>query len=580
MKLLSYLRNLGVVASALLPLAASAQEARQPEETYHRAEAVNVTATQFMVVAAHPLAVEAGRDVLARGGTAADAAVAVQAMLNLVEPQSSGIGGGAFAVYFDAATGRLTTFDGRETAPSAATPEYWIKADGQAMLWPDAVRGGRAVGVPGTLKLLDQLQARYGRLDWASLFAPAISAADQGFVVSPRLAASIASGRTFNLNQLPAARAYFLGPDGTGRQAGEVLKNAEFAETLRRIATDRSAAFYSGPLAARIVAATRTPTNAGLMTEADLARYSVIERAPVCVVYRGYDVCGMGPPSSGALTVGQILKLVEPFDLAAEGPTAKAWHLLAEASRLAFADRGLFMADSDFIAMPEGLLDNGYLASRSRLINPFATMGRAEAGTPPWKEGRLYSPDTSPEQPGTSHISIVDSYGNALSLTTTIETGFGSGVMVAGFLLNNELTDFSLVPHWNGRMIANRVEGGKRPRSSMAPTIVLKDGKPVILSGSPGGSRIIGYVVQSLVALIDWNMDPAQAVNLGHVLNRNGATEIEEETAEVRHGIDLTALGHEVRFENMNSGLNVIVIGDGLLTGASDPRREGVALGN
>jgi gamma-glutamyltranspeptidase/glutathione hydrolase len=532
-----------------------------------------------MVAAANPLAALAGYDALAAGGTAADAAVAVQFMLNLVEPQSSGIGGGAFALYWDAETQSLTSFDGRERAPLAADETYWLGADGEPIGWWEAVVGGRSVGVPGTLKLLETLHAREGRLPWADLLAPTIALAEEGFAISPRLAGLIGYAAERGLTLFEPTRSYFFREDGTPREAGEHIENPAFAETLRAIAAEGSAPFYEGAIGEGIVEAVRTEINPGILTMEDLAAYEVVERAPVCVAYRGYEVCGMGPPSSGGLTVGQILALLEGFDLPALGPGAEAYHLFAEASKLAYADRGLYMADSDFVDMPEGLLDRAYLAERATLIDPEAAMEKAEPGEPPWKDASLRAPDTQVERPGTSHFSIVDADGNMISMTTTIETGFGSRVMTGGFLLNNELTDFSRAPERDGKPIANRVEGGKRPRSSMAPTIVLRDGTPVLLAGSPGGSRIIPYVARTLIAILDWGVDPAEAVAMGHVVNRNGPTDLEAGTEAEALADELAALGHETEMRDLNSGLHVILVQDGALVGAADPRREGVAFG-
>jgi len=574
-----YLIRIGFVL--LWATALQAQEVKQPEETLFISKNTSVQSSGFMVAAAHPAAARAGRDILAAGGSAADAAVAVQFMLNLVEPQSSGIGGGAFALYWDASDNRLSSWDGRETAPRAATPDYWIGPDGQPVGWFRAVVGGRSVGVPGTLLLLDNLQAKFGLLKWADLLAPTIDAAEKGFMVSPRMAGSIAGAKNYGLTNYAAARTYFFDEDGAPLPTGHLLKNPKFAALLRRIARERSTPFYHGDIARDIVAATRTPTNPGILTAQDFADYRVISRAPVCADYRGYNVCGMGPPSSGGLTVGQTLKLLERFDIAAMGPTASAYHLFAEASKLAFADRNLYMADSDFVDMPsKGLLDGDYLRARAALIDPAKAMGKADAGNPPWDETRLFAPQQQVERAGTSHFVIVDQFGDMISMTTTIETGFGSRVMSHGFILNNELTDFSRTPQIDGLDVANRVEGGKRPRSSMAPTIVLKDGAPVLLIGSPGGSRIISYVAQAIIAILDWNMDPQMALDLGHVVNRNGATDLEEDTDAAGLAPVLQALGHDTKIRNMNSGLHAIVIRGDQLIGAADKRREGVVLGN
>ncbi len=572
------------LAALLIALAApaAAQEAVQPEKTFAFAPKPAAQGTEFMVAAANPIAVEAGYAVLEKGGTAADALVTVQLILNLVEPQSSGIGGGAFLVYWDAETGRLTTLDGREKAPASATPDYWLGDDGEPVGWWDAVVGGRSVGVPGTLKLLEEAHDRWGKRPWANLVRPAISIADEGFEISPRLAGSIAGAVDRRLGDFAETRAYFFNGDAP-KAAGTLLKNPKFAETLRLIAAGGSKPFYEGEIARDIVAAVKTEENAGELTRADLSGYAVVERAPVCAPYRGHDVCGMGPPSSGALTVGQILMLLEHFDMAGLAPGtanhADARHLFAEAGKRAYADRALYMADSDFVRVPtRGLLDRAYMTLRAQGIDRLRAGGKAQAGNPPWREAASRSPDTDPDRPGTSHIVVRDSYGNAASMTTTIETGFGSRVMVRGFLLNNELTDFSRAPERDGRPIANRVEAGKRPRSSMAPTIVMKDGAPVLLIGSPGGSRIINYVAQSVVAILDWGMDPAEALALPHVVNRNGDTDVEEGSDALAAA--LKALGHTVKLRNLNSGLHAIQIdADGSLTGAADPRREGIAMG-
>ncbi|MEO0388463.1 MAG: gamma-glutamyltransferase, partial [Pseudomonadota bacterium] len=563
------------VGAALLLVAgtASGQSADQPEETLAVERKDLVRAETTMVAAANPLAAEAGQAVLAAGGSAADAAVAIQLMLNLVEPQSSGIGGGAFALYWDASEARLTTFDARETAPLGADEGYWLGPDGEPVGFWDAVIGGRSVGVPGTLKLLEVLHQAHGRTPWAELFQPTIDLAEAGFPISNRLAGSIAGAADRELARFDETRAYFFDAEGAPKAAGTLLTNPAFARALRLIAAEGAAPFYTGAIAGDIVAAVRTEKNPGILTLEDLAAYQVIERPAICQPYRGHSVCGMGPPSSGGLTVGQILGLLEGFDLG-DGPSVEAWHLMAEAARLAYADRGLYMADSDFVDGPVlELLDPEYLASRAALIDPEASMGRASAGTPPWKEGALWSPDTQPERAGTSHFVVVDAMGDMISITTTIETGFGSRVMTNGFLLNNELTDFSRAPERNGRKIANRVEGGKRPRSSMAPTIVLEEGEPKLLIGSPGGSRIIGYVAKSIVGILDWGMDPQTAIDMGHVINRNGATDLEQRTEAAELAPALEALGHEVNVRNLNSGLHAILITPDGLVGAADPRR-------
>ncbi len=537
----------------------------------------SVVAQNWMVAAANPLAVEAGAAVLKNGGTAADALVAVQAMLGLVEPQSSGLGGGAFLVWYDAATGEVTTLDGRETAPMAATPRLFQDADGEPLKFFDAVVGGRSVGTPGTPALMAEVHARWGTAEWASLLQPAIALADGGFDVSPRLAALVASDAE-RLASSKTTAAYFL-PNGVAVQAGDALVNTAYADTLRLIAAGGAEAFYTGDLAGKIVDTVQGATNAGVLSEVDLAIYQVKERAAVCAPYRGHEVCGMGPPSSGAVAVGQILGLLEGYDLSAGPQDVEVRRLIGDASRLAFADRGRYLADSDYVPVPvTGLLDPAYLAERANLLAGEAALPDVAPGNPAFDHALNWADDMAIELPSTSHISIVDAKGNVASMTTTIENGFGSRLMVGGFLLNNELTDFSFRSHVDGMPIANRVEPGKRPRSSMAPTIVLKDGKPVLAVGSPGGSRIIGYVAGAIVAHLDWGMDVQAAVSTPHAVNRFGAYDLEEGTAATGLAEPLEALGFDVGTRALTSGLHMIAIGDDLRGGA-DPRREGIALG-
>ncbi|MEM7724308.1 MAG: gamma-glutamyltransferase [Pseudomonadota bacterium] len=562
----------GLSAFATLSEAAQAALAAKAAGTPTRAE-------DWMVAAANPLAVEAGAAVLRDGGTAADAMVAVQAVLGLVEPQSSGLGGGAFLVWYDADTGAITTLDGRETAPLEVTPTLFQTDDGEPMGFWDAVVGGRSVGTPGTPMLMEEAHARWGRAEWGGLFDAAISMGENGFTVSDRLAASIAGGAE-RLQRFKATSDYFF-PNGQALQAGDTLVNGAYANTLRLIAAHGSRAFYTGPIADDIVATVRTAAgNPGVLSSTDLAIYKVVERAPVCVPYRTSYVCGMGPPSSGGLTVGQILGMLDRYDLASLGPdSAEAWRLIGDASRLAFADRGRYMADSDFVPMPtDGLIADAYLNERAALLARRDALPEVSAGSPEWDHAVDWANDESLELPSTSHISIVDQYGNALSMTTTIENGFGSRLMVRGFLLNNELTDFSFRTHREGVPIANRIEPGKRPRSSMSPTIVLQDGSPTLVIGSPGGSRIIGYVAQAIVAHIDWGMDVQQAVSMPHLVNRFGTYDLEEGTPATGLETALTDMGFEVNVRGLTSGLHAIEVSDGLYGGA-DPRREGIAMG-
>ncbi|MBS9718370.1 gamma-glutamyltransferase [Pseudohalocynthiibacter aestuariivivens] len=539
-----------------------------------------VRAKNWMVAAANPYAVEAGAEVLKNGGSAADAMVAVQAVLGLVEPQSSGLGGGAFLVWYDAESGGITTLDGRETAPLAATPQLFQDENGEPLKFFDAVVGGLSVGTPGTPALMEEAHRRWGKANWGSLFQNAIKLADAGFLVSPRLA-QLVQNDAERLSRFPATAAYFL-PDSVPIKDGDTRRNRPYAETLRALAENGSEAFYKGVIAEDIVATVRNASGrTGALSTVDLALYKVIERPAVCADYREYDICGMGPPSSGALTVGQILGILQSHDLGALGPeSTESWRLIGDASRLAFADRGRYMADSDFVPVPaKGLIDNAYLAERARLLDRERALENVSPGTPSWDHAQLWGDDVSIELPSTSHISIVDGDGNALSMTTTIENGFGSRLMTrGGFLLNNELTDFSFRTHSNGYPIANRLEPGKRPRSSMAPTIVLSEGTPVLVIGSPGGSRIIGYVAQAIIAHLDWGMDVQQAVAMPHLVNRFGTYDLEAGTSAAALETPLGALGFEIKTRDLNSGLHAISINQ-FLEGGADPRREGIALG-
>jgi gamma-glutamyltranspeptidase/glutathione hydrolase len=544
-----------------------------------------VKAKKWMVAAANPLAVEAGAKVLRAGGSAADAMVAVQAVLGLVEPQSSGLGGGAFLVWYDAATGKVTTLDGRETAPLEATPTLFQDENGEPLKFFDAVVGGRSVGTPGTPMLMEEAWKRWGKKDWAGLFGDAITLADQGFPVSPRLAGLIAAD-TERLARFKTTANYFM-PGGQPLEAGIRLQNPAYADTLRTFSEGGADVFYSGSIARDIVNTVRNaPGNPGVLSMKDFATYSVREREPVCAPYLGTQVCGMGPPSSGALTVGQILGIVGNFALGTLGPDdPESWRLIGDASRLAFADRGRYMADSDFVPVPvKGLVDPAYLEERAGLIegdrtDPGKALKDVSPGEPAFDHAMLLGDDISIELPSTSHISIVDAAGNVLSMTTTIENGFGSRLMTNGFLLNNELTDFSFATQNNGRPIANRVEPGKRPRSSMSPTIVLRDGKPVLAIGSPGGSRIIGYVAQAIIAHLAWGMDVQQAVSMPHRVNRFGTYDLEKGTDAAAMQPDLEQMGYKVSVTGLNSGLQAIAITPDGLEGGADPRREGIALG-
>jgi len=447
----------------------------------------------------------------------------------------------------------------------------------------DAVVGGRSVGTPGTVRLLEDVHKRYGKTDWATLMEPAKTLATEGFMVSPRLAALIATEGD-RLKKYPQPRSYFFDASGVALQTGAVLKNPAYAETLAALAKGGADAFYGGQIAEAIVNAVReAPDNPGVLSLADLSNYRVIEREPLCFIYRGLDVCGIGPPSSGGIAIGQILGIAENFDLKTPGPEkADSWRIIGDAQRLAFADRERYVADTDFLPLPtKGLLDKSYLGERAKLLDGDKALAKdaVNAGQPEWDHALLFGRDAALELPSTSHFVIVDTEGNVVSMTATIENGFGSRLMTNGFLLNNQLTDFSFKTHENGLPIANRVEPGKRPRSSMAPTIVMKDGKPLLAIGSPGGSQIIGYIAQALIAYIDWGMPVEEVVAQPHLINRFGTYDIEAGTTAENLTEELKALGYEVKPVEMNSGLHAIEITAQGLAGSADPRREGVVLG-
>lgn len=575
---------LALMFSTAIASAQQASDTVAPERATGLATAKRVESKNFMVAAANPLATKAGRDVIAAGGNAIDAMVAVQTVLGLVEPQSSGLGGGAFLVYYHAESGKLTTLDGRETAPMEATPKLFLDENGQPLKFMNAVIGGRSVGTPGTVRLLEEAHKRYGKAEWASLLKPAETLATEGFQVSPRLASLIASEGD-RLKTYPEARSYFFDTAGAALQAGTLLKNPSYAETLAMIAKGGADAFYKGQIAEAIVKTVREAAdNAGVLSLSDLANYRVIEREPVCFIYRALDVCGMGPPSSGGVAIGQILGMAENFDLSSLGPkNVESWRIIGDAQRLAFADRERYVADADFVPLPvKGLLDKAYLGERASLLDGEKALAKdvVKAGEPEWDHALLFGRDAALELPSTSHFVIVDRQGNVVSMTTTIESGFGSRLMTNGFLLNNELTDFSFKTHDGGLPIANRVEPGKRPRSSMAPTIVMKDGKPLLAIGSPGGSQIIGYVAQALIAYIDWGMPVEAIVAQPHLINRFGTYDIEADTSAEELAGPLKALGYEVKPGEMNSGLHAIELTAQGLAGSADPRREGAVLGD
>jgi gamma-glutamyltranspeptidase/glutathione hydrolase len=539
-------------------------------------------AQEFIVVAAHPEASQAGYDVLSQGGNAIDAMVAVQAVLGLVEPQSSGLGGGAFLLYYDAAKRQLTTFDGRETAPQRAPDDLFIGPDKTPMQFFDAVVGGRSVGTPGTVKLLSDVHGRFGSRAWSTLLAPAIELARNGFNVTPRLARAVANDAIY-LQRDPEAAHYFF-PKGEAIQTGQNLKNPAYAKTLVMLAKQGGDAFYDKENARTISDKVRRSANPGYLSIDDFADYRVVERAAVCSDYQQYEVCGMGPPSSGAVSVNQTLGILEPLSLRDKEPeSALAWQLVAEASRLAFADRGLYLADPDFVAPAKGLLDPAYLRSRAALITPNKAAAEVSAGRPTSDSAR-YVQGVSPAQASTTHFVIVDKQGNIVSMTSTIENGFGSRLMVNGFLLNNELTDFSFTSQNQKGLIANRVEAGKRPRSSMAPTIVFKKGEgvvrePFLALGSPGGSRIINYVANSLIRILDWGFTLQQAFDAPHIVNRFGVMDIESGSKAEALNSEFQNMGYQTSVRGLNSGLHGVKFEKAGMVGAADRRREGGVMG-
>ncbi|MNO37746.1 Gamma-glutamyltranspeptidase precursor [compost metagenome] len=557
-------------------------------------------ADKYMAAAANPLAAEAGREMLRRGGSAIDAAIAMQAVLTLVEPQSSGIGGGALIVLWDGKAVR--TYDGRETAPAGATEKLFLQANGQPMGFTQAQIGGRSVGTPGVLRALELAHQKHGRLPWAQLFEPAIRFAEQGFAISPRLHRLIAADSS--MPRSPEMMAYFRNADGSPKAVGTNLKNPALAAVFKRIAHEGPDALYKGPVAEEIAAKVQGHANPGSLSLTDLANYQAKERAPLCTDYKRWQVCGMPPPSSGGIAVAQILGTLQALETrdkrlalaplqpvkttapAGIEPDPQAVHLISEAERLAYADRAQYLADTDFVPVPvKGLVDPAYLASRAALIGE-RSMGTAKHGTPPGIRV-AYAPDRSPLRISTSQVVAVDDAGGAVSMTTTIESAFGSHIMVQGFMLNNEMTDFSFIPEENGQKVANRVEPGKRPRSSMAPTLIFdrQSGEFLATVGSPGGSQIIEYVAKSTIGLLDWNLDAQAAINLANFGSRNGPTELEQGQFSPTLIQALKDKGHSVSEIDMTSGTQAIVRvkdaqGKASLTGGADPRREGQALGD
>lgn len=568
------------LVSSLCTAKMPAAETRDPEAATGFQQKQSTQSKKFMVSAANPYAVNAGYRILEEGGSAVDAAIAVQMVLTLVEPQSSGIGGGAFLLYWDNSAHQLTSWDGRETAPSAATGDLFLDDEGQPINWWDALAGGRSVGTPGVIAALAIAHKQHGKLPWSTLFEDAIALSEKGFKVSERLHLLIEKKTNPALGRYDKARNYFY-PNDQPLQTGATLRNPELADTLKRIAAIGPKAFYSGDIAKDIVSTVKSAQdNPGLLSEKDLSSYQAKERPPVCAPYHQYKVCGMGPPTSGGITILQILSLLEPFKLSTYSPMdVNAAHLFSQASRLAYADRDIYIADSDFVNVPvTELLDSQYLKQRSSLINVERDMKTAPAGNIP--NSTAFSKGSTHAQPSTSHISIIDASGNAVSMTTSIEMAFGSTLMVRGFLLNNQLTDFSFRNQQDGKPVANRVEGNKRPRSSMSPMMVFdKNNELLLVIGSPGGSRIINYVAKTIIGIIDWGLDIQLAIDLPNISNRNGSTDLELDTTAVNLQQALEKKGHDINIRELNSGLHgILVTPDGLIGGA-DSRREGIAKG-
>ena len=569
-----------LASTSLLLAACGAPVADIPEEPAASDRAASETSAPRapgMVAAAHPDAVEAGLAVLRRGGDVVDAAIAVQAALSLVEPQSSGIGGGAFMLRFDAETGEGIVYDGRETAPASAGEDRFIGEDGEPLPYVQAWRSGLSTGAPGVIAMLAMAHAEHGERPWAENFEGTIALAEAGFEVAPRLNdITTRMARFTDIEETGAAADYLFDAEGAPFPVGHVLTNGAYADSLRAIAGDWRN-FYTGDMAEAIVAKVNEAPRPGGLTMEDLADYVPIRREAICRPYRSHQICSAPPPSSGAVAQNAILGMPSHFDMAQAGPTTDGWHLFIEASRLAYADRDRYVGDPAFADVPTfGLIDPDYLRERAALIDPAMAMETARPGRPP---GASAQPaDVTVDAPGTSHFVVVDADGDVVSITTTVESPFGSGRMVGGFFLNNQLTDFARNPRDNaGRLRPNAPAGGKRPRSSMSPTIVLdQEGEFAFATGSPGGNSIIAYVAKTLVAMIDWGMSPQEAAALPNIVARGGVVRIEE-------GFDETILAElETRGFTIeggrgeNSGIHIVrVRDDGSLEGGADPRRDG-----
>ena len=536
----------------------------------------SIFATDFMVSASHPLATKTGVNILKSGGNAIDAAVAMQFVLTLVEPHSTGVGGGGFLVYYDNDNKKLLSYDGRESAPATYNSNIFIK-DNKAIEFCDAATSGISVGVPGLVKLLEVVHKKHGKLAWGELFTDSINLAQNGFTVSTRLSNVIGMGCSDKLLQNTNTREYFF-PENKKLPRQTVITNKKLAKVFKKIKIKGSDGFYKGDVAKNIVKTVKS--FGGNLTLNDLGNYKVKEREPICFKYRGNSICGMAPPSSGPVTIGQILKILSRFDLTKNPLDVKAWHYYIEASKLSYADRELYLADPDFVDVPvSNLLDDNYLIKRSLSISPkYIIATPAKAGI--FKDKLKPALYKNHEVNSTSHLAVVDRNGNAVSFTSTIEHVFGSSIMSNGFLLNNELTDFSFVPEIDGKLVANRVQANKRPRSSMSPIIVFDENNNLkMLVGSAGGSKIIHYVAKTLIGVLDWDLGIQHAINLPNIVNLNGDTIFEQGAGLDKLKDDLERLGHNIKYSKLTSGIQGILIKDGKVMGAADPRREGLALG-
>ncbi len=567
-------------AAVLLPQPSTAYQPEGPSGFTHKQA---IKAQGFMIAAANPHAVRAGYEILKKGGAAIDAAIAAELVLGLVEPQSSGLGGGGYLLHWDQKNKSISSYDGRSAAPAQATAEYFLDSFGEPIGRSNSA-GGRWVAVPGLMRLFELSHRKHGKLSWKALFEPAIKLAEQGFDVSPRLHKAIKRNKRIGKNK--AAMSYFFNADGDALPVGHWLVNKAYAKVLKHLAQDGANAFYGGSIAKRIAMSVQhSERDPGIMTVQDLNTYKAHPRDPVCNLYRQSKICGMGPSTTGGITVAMIMGMLERFNLKQYGPgSTQAHHLFIEASRLAHKDRGQYIADPSFVNVPvQGLINRQYLAKRSQLIDTQERTGSVEPGEPPQMPKKKSAFDDSTELPSTTHLSIVDADGNTVSLTATLGRSFGSGIMVnkLGFMLNSLMTSFAQRPTRNGLPVVNHVDGGKRPRSTQSPTLVFNaDGGLRLVIGSSGGGRIINYVAKTLIAVLDWKLDIQSAVSLPHIVDRRGWVELERNTNATQYKQALEDKGHRVRLRHLTSGLHGIEITPNGLWGGADPRRESIVMGD